>query len=125
MVTRHPMPPELVEMIARRFKVLSEPMRVQILDALCEDERSVGELVALLGTTQQNVSKHLATLRVEGVVTRRKDGNRALYRIADEGVLELCEHVCGGIERRLEQTGRLLDGADLRLRPALDARAGG
>lgn len=108
------MPAALVEMIARRFKVLSEPMRIQLLDALREEERSVGELVAALGTTQQNVSKHLATLRVEGMIARRKEGNRALYRIADAGVLELCEHVCGGIERELERTGRLLDGADVR-----------
>lgn len=107
------MPQELVDRIARRFKVLSEPMRVRILDSLRDGERSVGELVVTLGTTQQNVSKHLATLHLEGIVARRKEGNRVLYRIADEDVLELCEHVCGGLERELERTGRLLEGADL------------
>ena len=110
MAVPHPMPPDLSDLVARRFKALAEPMRVRILDALRDGERSVGDLVAGLGTTQQNVSKHLATLHQEGIVTRRKEGNRVLYRIVDEGVLELCEHVCGGIERDLERTGRLLAG---------------
>jgi DNA-binding transcriptional ArsR family regulator len=111
MALPQPLPSELVELIAHRFKVLSEPMRVSILDRMRDGERSVGELVDELGTTQQNVSKHLATLHLDGIVERRRQGNRVLYRIADEGVLQLCEHVCGGIERDLERRRRVLNGA--------------
>ena len=48
------------------------------------------------------MSKHLGVLAREGVVTRRKVGNFALYRVVDEGICELCHLVCGGIERRLD-----------------------
>jgi DNA-binding transcriptional ArsR family regulator len=99
MALPQPLPPELVELIAHRFKLLSEPMRVRILDRLRDGERSVGELVDELGTTQQNVSKHLSTLHRERVVGRRSEGNRVLYRITDETVLALCEYGCGGLER--------------------------
>lgn len=95
MALPQPLPAELVELIAHRFKLLSEPMRVRILDRLRDGERSVGELVDELGTTQQNVSKHLSTLHQERVVGRRKDGNRVLYRVTDDTVLALCEYVCG------------------------------
>lgn len=104
-----PLPVELAELIASRFRALSEPMRVRIVNRLCEGERSVGELVAEVGTTQQNISKHLATLRREGVVGRRKDGNRVLYRITDGTVLALCEHVCGSLALESRRLHELLD----------------
>jgi len=106
-----PLPPELTELIAARFRLLAEPMRVRILDRLRDGERSVGELVAELGTTQQNVSKHLSILNRDGVLGRRKDGNRAVYWIADESVLDLCEHVCGSVERRAAELSRLVSQA--------------
>lgn len=106
----HPIPAELAERVARRFKALGEPTRIAIVDRLREGEQPVGELAGQVGTSQQNVSKHLALLHQEGVVARRREGNRSLYRIADPEVLALCEHVCGGIERELERTGRLLSG---------------
>jgi DNA-binding transcriptional ArsR family regulator len=97
----HPLPAELTELIARRFRVLGEPMRIRLLDRLREGEATVGELSDALGASQQNVSKHLAVLAGEGVLGRRKDGNRVYYRIVDEGVLALCEDVCGSLRRRL------------------------
>lgn len=106
-----PLPTELVELIAARFRLLGEPMRVRILDRLREGEASVGALVEELGTTQQNVSKHLAILHAEGVVARRKDGNRALYRITDASVMRLCEHVCGSLERESARVRDLVAGA--------------
>jgi ArsR family transcriptional regulator len=106
-----PLNPELADVIAARFRLLAEPMRVRILSRLREGEASVGELVAELGTTQQNVSRHLSILHREGVLGRRKDGNRAVYWIADETVLELCEHVCGSIEQRAAELSRLVTGA--------------
>lgn len=98
-----PLPPLLVDFIAGRFRSLSDPTRVRILDLLRGRERSVGELVEELGTSQQNVSKHLTTLHREGILGRRKEGNRAMYWIADDTVLALCEHVCGSFERRVAE----------------------
>ena len=103
-----PLSDELADVIASRFRLLAEPMRVRILSQLREGEASVGTLVSKLGTTQQNVSRHLSILHREGVLGRRKDGNRAVYWIADESVLELCEHVCGGVERRASELRRLV-----------------
>jgi ArsR family transcriptional regulator len=103
-----PLSPELTELIASRFRLLSEPMRIRILDRLREDELSVSELVAELGTSQQNISKHLTILQRDGILARRRDGNRAIYRIADRSVLDLCEHVCGSVERRAAELGRLV-----------------
>lgn len=106
-----PIPGPLVDEIADRFRLLGEPMRIRVLDRLRSGEASVGELVAALGTSQQNVSKHLTTLHRAGILARRKDGNRVLYSIADQSVLELCEHVCGGIERRAGEISELFSGA--------------
>ena len=86
MAVPHPLPDDLVELIAERFRVLSEPTRIKLLDRLREGEATVLELTELIGTTQQNVSKHLGVLQRSGIVARRKQGNFAHYRIVDEGV---------------------------------------
>jgi len=106
----HPLPDLLVEHIARRFRVIGEPMRMRILDRLREGEASVQELTEALGTTQQNASKHLAVLHENGIVSRRREGNHAIYAIADDSVLELCEKVCGGIRRQIGALDELLTG---------------
>jgi len=107
----HPVPEQLAELIADRFRVLGEPMRIRLLDALREGSASVQQLQRATGASQQNVSKHLGVLLRSGLVSRRKEGNFALYRIADDGVFELCEHVCGGLRRQLEDLDALLQGA--------------
>jgi ArsR family transcriptional regulator len=107
----HPLSPETAALIARRFAALAEPMRLRILDTLREvDEASVQELTDVLGTSQQNVSKHLGLLYTERILSRRKEKTRTLYRIADPGVLRLCEEVCGGLEQELGELGALLSG---------------
>ena len=99
---KSPLSPAAAELIARRFKALSDPSRLRILDRLrTHGEASVGELTAALGTSQQNVSKHLAALHAGGFLERRKEGTSTLYRIADPAVLELCDRVCAGIESQL------------------------
>lgn len=104
-----PLTPDAAELIARRFSALSDPTRLRIIDALRDpDEASVSELTAMLGGSQQNVSKHLAALHAEGFVARRKLKTRALYRISDPAVLDLCEQVCSGIEAQLEEIGSVL-----------------
>ena len=73
----HPLPDALVELIARRFRVLGEPMRIRLLDRLRDGEATVQELTEALGASQQNVSKHLGVLLDAGIVGRRKDGTRS------------------------------------------------
>jgi DNA-binding transcriptional ArsR family regulator len=102
MAVRHPLPDEAVDLIAQRFRVLSEPVRISLLERLRPGEASVQELTLATGASQQNVSKHLGVLLHAGVVARRKQGNFAYYAIADDSVLELCEIVCGSVERRLD-----------------------
>jgi DNA-binding transcriptional ArsR family regulator len=92
---------ELVELIARRFRLLAEPMRIRIFDRLRDGEATVHELASELGTSQQNVSRHLALMAEAGAVARRKEGTSAHYRILDEGVVNLCERVSSSVERHL------------------------
>jgi DNA-binding transcriptional ArsR family regulator len=106
----HPLPDDLIELIARRFRVIGEPMRIKLLDLLRDGEATVQELTDATGATQQNVSKHLGVLHDAGVVDRRKDGNRVRYRVADDGVFALCEHVCGSLERQLAALGEIVLG---------------
>jgi DNA-binding transcriptional ArsR family regulator len=108
----HPLPDDLVELIADRFRALAEPTRIKLLDRLREGEATVRELTALVGTTQQNVSKHLNLLQHAGVVARRKQGNFAYYRIADETVYALCEAVCGSLENRFATLSRVTEAAE-------------
>lgn len=95
----HPLTDDAAGLIAERFFLLAEPTRVKILDLLRDGEANVHELAEPLGTTPQNVSKHLGVLARGGVVGRRKDGNF----VVDEGIWELCHLVCNGVERRLEE----------------------
>lgn len=111
MTVTHPLQDELVELIADRFRALSEPTRIKLLDRLREGEATVLELTEYIGTTQQNVSKHLGVLQRSGIVARRKVGNFAYYRIVDEGVFALCEAVCGSLQEQVEALHELVRGA--------------
>ena len=106
----HPLPDDLVELIARRFRVIGEPMRIKLLDRLRGCEASVNELADALGTSQQNVSKHLAVLAEIGIVGRRKAGNHVHYRIVDDGVFALCEDVCGSVQQQVRALDDLVRG---------------
>jgi DNA-binding transcriptional ArsR family regulator len=104
-------PDELLELIARRFRVIGEPMRIRILNHLRDTERSVSELVELSNASQQNVSKHLGVLLEAGIVARRKVANQSLYRIIDDTVFRLCDEVCGTLQRRLSDLNEILQEA--------------
>ena len=84
---------EELERIASRFKVLVEAMRLRILQAVCKEPRSVNEIVAAVGSTQANVSKHLALLAAGGVLARRKNGQCVYYAVKDKLAVKLCELV--------------------------------
>jgi DNA-binding transcriptional ArsR family regulator len=103
-----PLPNDLVELIARRFRVLGEPMRIKLLDRLREGEATVNELSEALDASQQNVSKHLAVLSEVGILGRRKEGTRVHYRIVDEGVFALCDQVCGSVQQQLVALNELV-----------------
>ena len=93
--------PELLELVAGRFRALAEPARLAILHALEDGEHSVTELVEATGMGQGNLSKHLQQLYAAGFVSRRRDGLYIQYSLADERVLALCEIMC---ERLDEET---------------------
>ncbi len=108
MALPHPLPEDLAELIARRFRALGDPLRVRLLDLLRDGELSVTTLAERLGAGQQNVSKHLAVLVEAGMLARRKEGNHVYYRIADEGVFALCEQVCGSVQSQLATLAALV-----------------
>ncbi|MEO5634798.1 metalloregulator ArsR/SmtB family transcription factor [Gaiella sp.] len=107
----HPLPDELVELIARRFRVIGEPMRIKLLDRLRSGEATVLALTATTGASQQNVSKHLGVLHDAGIVARRKEGTQVFYRVADAGIFELCETVCGSVQRQVAELNAIFEGA--------------
>jgi ArsR family transcriptional regulator len=88
-----PLLPEQLDEIAARFKVLGEPMRLRILQAVCKEPRSVSAIVAATGATQANVSKHLALMTGAGVLHRQKEGLRVFYGVKDRLAVKLCEMV--------------------------------
>ena len=92
------MPPALMQELSERFKALGEPARLQLLMALRNGEKSVGELVDITGLGQANVSKHLQQLHSCGYISRRKEGTFAYYAIAHADVFMLCDVMCGRIE---------------------------
>jgi len=106
----HPLPEPLVELIAQRFRVIGEPMRIKLLDRLRDGSSTVGELVEALGASQQNVSKHLGVLHQAGIVSRAKEGTSVRYAIADPTVFALCEQVCGGLREQLAQLDSIIGG---------------
>jgi DNA-binding transcriptional ArsR family regulator len=106
----HPLPEALVALIAARFRVLAEPMRIKLLDRLRDGDATVAELQEAVGASQQNVSKHLSVLLNAGLVSRTKRGTASVYAIADPGVFALCEQVCGGLRRQVDGLGAALLG---------------
>lgn len=108
MAVPHPLPDQLTELIAQRFRVLGEPTRIRLLDALRDRESPVGDLAERLGASQQNVSKHLGVLHQAGLVSRTKRGGFVVYAIADDGVFDLCDQVCGGLRRQAQDLEELL-----------------
>lgn len=89
--------PELIPLVAQRFKALGEPARLALLAALQQGEKSVSELVELTGRTQPNVSQHLKEMTHAGLVDARRDGARVFYRIADPYLSQICSAVCQSV----------------------------
>ena len=103
-----PLPEPLIDLVAQRFRLLGEPLRIKLLDHLREGDATVGELREALGASQQNISKHLGILLSAGMVARTKQSNHARYSISDPSVFDLCEQVCGGMRRQLQDLEAIL-----------------
>jgi DNA-binding transcriptional ArsR family regulator len=88
--TSHLLSEAQLEQVALRFRLLSEPMRLRILQAVCRKPRTVNEIVEAIAATQANVSKHLALLAAAGILSRQKDGQRVFYGMKDPLALKLC-----------------------------------
>jgi ArsR family transcriptional regulator len=96
-----PLSDAALALIARRFAALAEPTRLKLVHALFDGEKSVSALVELTGGAQANVSRHLQTLTAAHVLARRKEGLQVFYAIADPSIFQLCELVCGSLEKQL------------------------
>ena len=99
---------EMLELVAERFKVLAEPVRLELLNHLRGGEMTVSELVGESGLAQANVSKHLRLLHAAGFVTRRKEGLFVYYALADRGVFQLCDIMCARLETETNDRRRIL-----------------
>jgi DNA-binding transcriptional ArsR family regulator len=76
---------------AQILRTLAQPRRLMILDHLHAGEKSVGELVELLGLPQANVSQHLASLRTQELVATRREGNTIFYSLVDPRIVQACD----------------------------------
>lgn len=98
---------EAIEIIAERFRVLSEPIRLRILQALRDGELSVSDLTREIEISQPNGSKHLRILQDAGMLRRDQRGNSVYYSIADDSIFELCDLVCGSLEMRFREKAEI------------------
>ncbi|MCP5519398.1 MAG: winged helix-turn-helix transcriptional regulator [Verrucomicrobiales bacterium] len=96
-------------MVAARFKALSDPTRLQLVQALHERELNVSQLVEISGTTQANVSKHLAVLAEGMILGRRRAGSNVFYYIADDSILQICDLMCRKLHEELDRRAAELD----------------
>ena len=95
------------ESVAELFSVLSTPIRLKIISAVCQKEKNVSELLAEIDTTQPNMSQHLSTLYRSGVLAKRREGTQMYYRLQSERVATLCRAVCTQVAIELEGDAKL------------------
>lgn len=103
MPAEHPLPEPLIELVAHRFRVIGEPMRIRLLERLRHGPATVGQLADALGASQQNVSKHLGVLHHAGILSREKQGTAVRFTLVDPTVFDLCDLVCGRLRQQLAE----------------------
>ena len=101
-----PVSTDVVQQVAAYFSILSEPMRLKILNLLRDGEKCVQDLVEATATSQANVSKHLKVMMQAGMLTRRTEGTSSFYRVADDLSFQLCSLVCDRIASRIEEQAK-------------------
>jgi DNA-binding transcriptional ArsR family regulator len=94
--------------VAELFSVLSTPIRLKIISAVCQGEKNVSELLAQIDTTQPNMSQHLSTLYRSGVLAKRREGTQMYYRLQSERVATLCRAVCTQVAIELDSEAHVL-----------------
>lgn len=104
------LPPEIIELVAERFRALAEPARLHLMQALRGGEQTVGELAEATGLGTANVSKHLQLLHAAGFLTRRKEGLYVYYGLAGADVFRLCDIMCGRLAAEAESRRQVLAG---------------
>jgi DNA-binding transcriptional ArsR family regulator len=95
--------PEILQLVADFFKVLSESSRLQIVCSLKAGKKNVSEIIETTGLGQANVSKHLKILAQAGIVSRQQQGVCVYYQIANAFVFELCELVCDSLSAQVQE----------------------
>lgn len=110
---KDPLSGDFLELVAEKFRMLSDPTRLAILRCLMDEgELNVSQIVEMTGRGVANISKHLKSLAEARLVTRRKQGSYVLYRLDDPVLKKICELVCDSLRRELEKevarTKRLL-----------------
>ena len=108
---------QVFDSVAELFSVLSTPIRLKIISAVCQGEKNVSELLSEIDTTQPNMSQHLSTLYRSGVLAKRRDGTQMYYRLQSERVATLCRAVCTQVAIELDSESHV-NPAD-RLVPAM------
>jgi len=106
---------ELLGRVADRLKALADPTRLRILHALERGERTVSDLLGEIGGSQANVSKHLARMRLAGLVEARREGVNVFYHVIDPTAFAVCRTVCDGLEARAKSERTLLRSARNRI----------
>ena len=101
--------------VAELFSLLSTPIRLKIIGALCNGEKNVSQLLSEIDTTQPNMSQHLSTLYRAGVLGKRRDSTQIYYRLQSERVATLCRAVCTQVAIEMDPEAEI-DPAE-RLRP--------
>lgn len=99
--------------VAELFAVLSTPIRLKIISALCNGEKNVSQLLQAIDTTQPNMSQHLSTLYRAGVLGRRREGTQIHYRLESERVATLCRAVCTQVAIEMDGEGQVTPGERL------------
>ena len=105
---------EALELLANYFSALSDPLRLKIVRSLMGGEQNVSVLVELTGAEQSNVSRHLGKLTTAGLLHRRRQGTQIFYSIADASIYDLCDKICGVMEKRLAKQAKVIGQASHR-----------
>jgi DNA-binding transcriptional ArsR family regulator len=95
------------ELAAELFTLLGAPMRLRILNALCDGEQSVTHMLAKIDTTQPNLSQHLSVMYRSGILAKRKEGTQVIYRVQSEKALTLCRSVCSQIAIEMDDAPQM------------------
>jgi ArsR family transcriptional regulator len=102
------LPDAALALIAERFRALSEPVRLRLLNTLMAGECNVTQLVTAAGTGQANVSKHLSILKQAGMISTRREGLSTICSIADPSIYQLCEIMCARLKTEHVERGKAL-----------------